>query len=70
MKKKALFILILVLSTSLAQSQKRKKSVKTPASTLVEYNNLEWRNIGPFRGGRSVTLLFIWGPQAEESGKR
>ena len=55
MKKKALFILILVLSTSLAQSQKRKKSVKTPASTLVEYNNLEWRNIGPFRGGRSVT---------------
>lgn len=21
----------------------------------MEYNNLEWRNIGPFRGGRSVT---------------
>ena len=34
-------------------SQKRK--VKKNKTEKINYNNIEWRNIGPFRGGRSVT---------------
>ena len=36
-------------------SQKKKKSSNKPIAIGETYNNLNWRNIGPFRGGRSVT---------------
>lgn len=36
-----------------AQNKRKKKNEAVAAETT--YNGLEWRNIGPFRGGRSVT---------------
>lgn len=47
-------MLVLLLSTSLSFSQKKKKAKKREVPTSLKYNNLNWRNIGPFRGGRSV----------------
>lgn len=36
-------------------AQRKKSSKKTKAPTAeVNYHNFQWRNIGPFRGGRSV----------------
>ncbi len=52
---KLLLVVALVLPLSLA-SQKRKKKNTSPTVTLNDslYSGLKWRNIGPFRGGRSV----------------
>lgn len=47
-------VLVLLLSTTLSFSQKKRKAKKKEATTSLTYNNLSWRNIGPFRGGRSV----------------
>ena len=47
-------MIVLLLSTSLSFSQKKKKASKKETSASLAYNNLSWRNIGPFRGGRSV----------------
>ena len=47
-------MMVLLLSTSLSFSQKKKKASKKETSASLAYNNLSWRNIGPFRGGRSV----------------
>ena len=45
---------IFILSTSILYSQKKKKKALKEAQTSLIYNELNWRNIGPFRGGRSV----------------
>ena len=50
-----LFLIVFLLFTPLAQSQKKKKSYKKTVKLNETFNNLNWRNIGPFRGGRSVT---------------
>ena len=55
MKTIANFLIILLLSTSSSFSQKNKKSKQKQDASSVKFNNLKWRNIGPFRGGRSVT---------------
>lgn len=47
-------VLVLLMSTTLSFSQKKRKAKKKEATTTLTYNNLSWRNIGPFRGGRSV----------------
>ena len=49
------FLVIFLLCSPLIQSQKKKKSSKESVELNETYNNLNWRNIGPFRGGRSVT---------------
>ena len=49
------FLVIFLLCSPLIQSQKKKKSSKKSVELNKTYNNLNWRNIGPFRGGRSVT---------------
>lgn len=49
--------LLLITSLSFAQ-RKKSKSQPTQSSVTYEdslYNGLKWRNIGPFRGGRSTT---------------
>ena len=55
----------IIACTSLVQAQKKAVS-KTQAVTVVEenlvpshFNNLLWRNIGPLRGGRSVTATGV-----------
>ena len=45
-------LLIFILNFSFGQKNKRIKKKETSYS--LKYNNLNWRNIGPFRGGRSV----------------
>lgn len=50
-----LLLALLVIPLSL-QSQKRKKKSTSPVITVQDsmFHGLKWRNIGPFRGGRSV----------------
>ena len=55
----------IIACTSLVQAQKKVAS-KTQAATVIEenlvpshFNNLLWRNIGPLRGGRSVTATGV-----------
>ncbi|MBD0779243.1 glycosyl hydrolase [Maribacter sp. ANRC-HE7] len=50
-----ILLALLVIPLSL-QSQKRKKKSTPPAITVQDsmFHGLQWRNIGPFRGGRSV----------------
>ncbi len=47
-------VILLLMSTSLTFSQKKRKNNKKAPPASIKYNNLNWRNIGPFRGGRSV----------------
>lgn len=58
------FLLALLLLISFdSEAQRRKK--KTPLPTIVlndsTYHGLKWRNIGPFRGGRSVASSGVIG---------
>lgn len=56
-----LAILILISSPSLF-AQKRKKNKKTTPEINTElYNKLEYRLVGPFRGGRSAAVTGITG---------
>lgn len=58
------FVLLAVLMLPLQlEAQKRKKKKSTPSIVLneKEFHGLKWRNIGPFRGGRSVTSTGVVG---------
>ena len=59
---KLLFIGLLIVPIS-ASSQKRKKKIQKPVIAITDslYHGLKWRNIGPFRGGRSVTSTGVIG---------
>ena len=46
-----LFFTFLLISVSLSAQDKKDDK---PATADKEFHNLKWRNIGPFRGGRSV----------------
>ncbi len=48
------FLILLVFNFSLSFGQKKKKVTKNSDTSSIVYNDLKWRNIGPFRGGRSV----------------
>lgn len=66
MKKILLTFLILIISLN-GFSQKKTKQVVAPVSKQPDtlnttlYKGLKWRNIGPFRGGRSVTSSGVIG---------
>src|SRR6056300_454137 len=47
-------VLLFLLSSTVTFSQKKRKAKNKETTTSLTYNNLSWRNIGPFRGGRSV----------------
>lgn len=56
MKRLSFLAIVLAFFCFDADSQRRKKSTTssyTPSDTTL-YQGLKWRNIGPFRGGRSV----------------
>ena len=46
--------ILLIFSLNFSFGQKNKRIKKKETSYSLKYNNLNWRNIGPFRGGRSV----------------
>ena len=53
-------ILLLAISTH-AQKRKKKDNISNTVINDKEFNNLKWRNIGPFRGGRSVASSGVFG---------
>ena len=59
---KLLCICLLILPITL-YSQKRKKKAKKPTVAITDslFHGLKWRNIGPFRGGRSVSSTGVIG---------
>ena len=54
---------LLVLASISAQAQKKTVPQTKPLVTYDEklYSGIEWRNIGPFRGGRSATVTGVAG---------
>ena len=59
---KLVFICMLMLPiTSTGQKRKNKSSEPTIKLTDSLFHGLKWRNIGPFRGGRSVTSSGVIG---------
>ena len=64
MKLLKILIIVLFIWPMTSQSQARKSNSKTSTSSETldkSFNNLKWRNIGPFRGGRSVTSTGVVG---------
>ena len=63
--KKFTFLLLSVCALMLASSihAQKTKSNPTPAHTIspAKYEGLQWRNIGPFRGGRSAAVAGVPG---------
>ena len=59
---KFLFVLLMIAPMTL-QSQRRKSKITQPSITLEDslFTGLKWRNIGPFRGGRSVASTGVVG---------
>ncbi len=63
MKNASLLLLLLLIFPLSSPSQVRKKK-KRPTTVNVQdslFHELKWRNIGPFRGGRSVTSTGVVG---------
>ena len=54
MKTAVNFFIVFLVTLTFTYGQKRKKLAKKLDAPSFVYNNLNWRNIGPFRGGRSV----------------
>ena len=63
MKHILLLFLAIILIPESVNSQRRKKKNETPKIVLNDslYSGLKWRNIGPFRGGRSVASTGVVG---------
>lgn len=63
MKSLRLLASFLLLLPILLVAQRRKKQATPPEIVLNDslYSGLKWRNIGPFRGGRSVTSSGVVG---------
>ena len=59
MKKHLLSSLIILLICSSAYSQRRKKKEAPPILMDTLFQGVKWRNIGPFRGGRSVAATGV-----------
>ena len=60
---KLLIILFLLLPLSSQAQKKKKKKRSQPETQLVDslFHEMKWRNIGPFRGGRSVASSGVVG---------
>ncbi len=58
----AFFLVLISISYSTGQKKKNLPAAQayTPVDTSL-FNGLEWRNIGPFRGGRSATVTGVRG---------
>ncbi|WP_299519315.1 glycosyl hydrolase [Winogradskyella sp.] len=63
MKKVRLLVICAFLLPITAYAQKRKKTSSEPEIKLADsmFHGLKWRNIGPFRGGRSVASSGVIG---------
>ena len=71
MKIAKLLLIALFILPMTAQSQRRKNKTSTPVVKVEDslFSGLKWRNIGPFRGGRSVASSGVVGqPMTYYSG--
>ena len=71
MKVLKIFLICVFILPTTNQAQKRKKKTAEPSIKLVDsmFHGLKWRNIGPFRGGRSVASTGVIGqPQTYYMG--
>ena len=59
--KASLFLLILSLLPLAAEGQKRKKTKNTNSFPEALYTSMEYRLVGPFRGGRSAAVTGVPG---------
>ena len=55
------FCLLLLPLNSSAQKNKKNDKASNDTELSSQFNNLKWRNIGPFRGGRSVASTGVIG---------
>lgn len=62
---RVLFLFVFVVCSSISHAQKKKTVVdpapQPPTSLEPYFRSLQWRNIGPFRGGRSVASSGVKG---------
>lgn len=58
-----LLLIVLLIAPLFLSAQRRKQNQRGPAIVLKDslYSGLKWRNIGPFRGGRSVASTGVVG---------
>ena len=58
----ALFLVLVSITYSTGQKKKNlpPAQVYTPIDTSL-FSGLDWRNIGPFKGGRSATVTGVRG---------
>ncbi|WP_405379815.1 WD40/YVTN/BNR-like repeat-containing protein [Maribacter sp. LLG6340-A2] len=63
MKTIRLLLVLIIMAPVAMQSQRRKSKITEPAITIKDslFTGLKWRNIGPFRGGRSVASTGVVG---------
>ena len=63
MKIPTLLLICMILFPSINHAQKNNKNTKKPEIQLTDslFHGLKWRNIGPFRGGRSVASTGVIG---------
>src|ERR1700723_344220 len=59
-----LFALLAVISISVYAQKKKDKPAEAQSKTRIPdslFKDLKWRNVGPFRGGRSNTITGVVG---------
>ncbi len=59
-----LFLLALIIAIPQLEAQRRNRRQAQPEGKTYDenlYNKMEWRNVGPFRGGRSTTVTGVMG---------
>ncbi|MFH6602764.1 WD40/YVTN/BNR-like repeat-containing protein [Maribacter algicola] len=63
MKNLNIVLVIILIIPLTINAQRRKKKAPLPVTTIQDsmFNGLKWRNIGPFRGGRSVASTGVVG---------
>ena len=57
-----LFAISFLLSTSIDAQRRKNKNVTTPATSGFDetvYSSMQWRELGPFRGGRSAAVAGV-----------
>ena len=59
--KAGLFLIILSLLPQAAEGQKRNKTKNTNSFSEALYSSMEYRLVGPFRGGRSAAVTGVPG---------
>ncbi len=57
------FIITALLSSTIINAQKKNKNkyIPTVSYDTIYYNSIKWRNVGPFRGGRSAAVTGVPG---------